>query len=241
MLCSAHLHDAGNIGGRKDHPIRSRELIMEHSKLFYDTESRQNIFDIARVHGGTSEKYGKDTLRDLGGDNFTSPRKCLLAAILRIGDELSENPERVPSELLKWFQASTRSNLAYRYAQCFRGFDFQNDTLDIHLRIYPEQHQYAPDVDGEKIDFFVHLERKINVIEKEVRYCSQYGRPDFDVRRVQFTVDFHAECSPSTVTKTSTLTLDLGLGYPGCLPALADRCIDLGGGVSLASYCKGLA
>ena len=117
LLCAAHLHDAGNIGGRKDHPARSGKLIKDHLQLFYDTETRQNVFDVARVHGGTSEKYGKDTFREIGGDNFSSPRLRLLAAILRISDELSENPNRVPDELLKWFQASAESNLAYRYAQ----------------------------------------------------------------------------------------------------------------------------
>lgn len=239
LLCAAHLHDAGNIGGRKDHPRRSGELIKEHHALFYDTETRHNVFDIARVHGGVSGKYGKDTFRELGGDSFTSPRIQLLASILRIGDELSENPERVPGPLLDWFKASTTSNFAYRYAQCFRRFSFENDKLDIHLRIFPEQHQYAPVVNGKTMDFFVHLEKKIDVIEKEVRYCSQYGRPHFDVRTLRFTVEYYAECFPSVVTNTSTLTLDLGYGYPGCLPPLADRCSDLRAGVSLASYCRG--
>ena len=239
LLCAAHLHDAGNLGGRKDHPIRSAQLIRNHIDLFYDTETRQNIFDVARVHGGTSGKYEKDTFREMGQDNFASPRLRLLAAMLRIADELSENPERVPTELLNWFQASSRSNLAYLYAQAFRRFDLQNDTLDIQLRVYPEQHEYAAEVDGLTIGFFNHLERKIDVIEREIRYCSQYGRPDFDVRRIRISVEYYEEAPPSLVTNSSTLTLDLDHGYPGALARLSARCTELSNAVSLASYCKG--
>ena len=239
LLCAAHLHDVGNIGGRKDHPTRSRELIKDRLSLFYDTETRQNVFDVARVHGGTSGKYGKDTFREMGRDNFASPRLRLLAAMLRIADELSENPERVPAELLNWFQASSRSNFAYRYAQAFRRFDLQNDTLDILLRVYPEQHEYAAEVDGETIGFFNHLERKIDVVEREIRYCSQYGRPDFDVRRMRISVEYYKEDPPSLATNSSTLTLHLDHGYPDEPGLLSDRCTELSNVVSLESYCKG--
>ena len=239
LLCAAHLHDVGNIGGRKDHPIRSRELIRDHLDLFYDTETRQNVFDVARVHGGTSGKYGKDTFREMGRDNFASPRLRLLAAMLRIADELSENPERVPSELVNWFQASSRSKFAYRYAQAFRRFDLQNDTLDIQLRVYPAQYEYTAEVDGEMIEFFDHLERKVDVIEREIRYCSQYGRPDFDVRRIRISVEYHEEAPPSLATNSSILTLDLDQGYPGAVAQLSARCPELSNAVSLASYCKG--
>lgn len=158
LLCAAHLHDVGNIKGRKNHPTNSGELIKEHHALFYDTETRQNICDVARVHGGVSKKYGHDTFREIHSDHYSPPRLWLLAAMLRMADELSENPERVPAALLKWFQASPKSNLAYRYAECFRRFDLQNDTLDILLRIYPDQHEFVTQIDDKS--FFDHLEHK---------------------------------------------------------------------------------
>ena len=239
LLCAAHLHDAGNIGGRKDHPIRSRELIQDHLDLFYDTETRQNIYDVARVHGGISGKYGQDTFREIQADHYSPPRLRLLAAMLRIADELSENPKRVPAALLRWFQASPESNLAYHYAKCFRRFDLQNDTLDIQLQIYPDQHEFVTEIDGKSIEFFDHLESKINVIERETRYCSQYGRPDFDVHRVRLIMKYYKDDSPSNIMNKSTLTLDLDQGYPENLPSLSERCEELSENTLLGSYCKG--
>ena len=239
LLCAAHLHDAGNLGGRKDHPIKSNELIKDSLALFYDTETCQNIYDVARVHGGVNGKYGQDTFREIHGDNYSYPRLRLLAAMLRMADELSENPERVPTALLERFQASPASNLAYRYAECFRRFNLQNDTLDIQLRIYPDQHKFVTEVAGRSVEFFDHLEKKIDVIEKEAKYCSQYGRPDFDIRRVRLAVEYHEGDFPSEVTHRSTLTLDLDWGYPETLPSLSKRCEELGENTSLKAYCRG--
>ena len=224
LLCAAHLHDAGNIGGRKNHPERSGQLIKKHRSLFHDTETCHNIYDVARVHGGESPKYGRDTFNELQGDNFASPRLRLLAAMLRLGDELSENPERVPEAVREWFQASPHSNLAFRYAQAFSGFRLQNDTLDIRFRLYPEQYLYTTKTCGHVATFFEHLERKIDVIEKEARYCSQYGRPDLDVRRIRITLEYFSKDFPSECTKRSKLTLELERGYPGKLAPLMERC-----------------
>ena len=239
LLCAAHLHDAGNIGGREGHPARSGEMIHEHQDLFYDTETRYNIFAVARAHGGKSEKFGRDTIREINSDNYIIPRLRMLAAMLRIGDELSENAERVPGELVARLKASDRSHLAYRYAQCFSRFDLQNDTLAIHLRVHPEQHEFVGEVDGKPVDFFGHLENKIDVIEKEARYCAQYGRPDFDIRIIRITVEFFEDDFPSVATKFSTLTLDLGRGYPDELSTLSARCDELPEGTSLAEFCRG--
>ena len=237
LLCAAHVHDVGNIKGRKNHPTNSDELIKNHSYLFYDTETRQNIYDVARVHGGVSEKYGHDTFREIHSDHYSPPRLWLLAAMLRMADELSENPERVPAALLKWFQASSKSNLAYRYAECFRRFDLQNDTLDILLKIYPDQNECVTEIDDKS--FFDYLERKIDTIEREARYCSQYGRPNFDVRQVQLTIEYYKDKAPSIITKGSKLTLHLDRGYPENLPLLSKRCEELGKNTSLEAYCKG--
>lgn len=239
LLCAAHLHDAGNIAGRKDHPSRSGDLIKDHMDLFYSTEIRQNIFDITRVHSGTSKKFGNDTIREISGDNFATPRLRLLAAVLRIADELSENPERVPGPLLKWFKTSPNSQFAYRYAQAFCSFVLQNDTLDIQLRVYPEQHQYSQGLDGKKRGFFDHLERKIDVIEREIRYCSQYGRPDFDVRRIRIAMNYHRDAFPSQPTNSATLTLNLDHGYPDLSGPLSVRCNELNGSASLESFFRG--
>ena len=239
LLCAAHLHDAGNLGGRKDHPMRSGELIKNHRDLFYDTETCHHIYNVARVHGGIDGKYGRDTFRKIHADNYSFPRIRLLAAMLRMADELSENPERVPRELLNWFKASSTSNLAFRYAECFQRFDLQNDTLDIQFRIYPDQHKLVTVVDGKSVVFFDHLEHKIDVIEKEARYCSQYGRPDFDIRRIRLTMEYYKNDFPSDVTNRSTLTLDLYRGYPESLLPLPERCEELGRNTSLGAYCKG--
>ena len=239
LLCAAHIHDAGNIGGRIDHPKRANHFIKKHTDLFYDTASRQNIFDISSVHGGISEKYGKDTLRHINRENDTIPRLRLLAALLRVADELSENPERVQSELIDWFKSSNKSHMAYRYAEAFHKFDLNNDTLIISLRIYPEQHRYVAEIDDARIGFFEHFEKKIDKIEQEVRYCSQYGRPEFDIRIIKITVELYQDETPSMATKTSCLTLKLDEGYPCDLLPLAKRCFELEEAKSLEFYCKG--
>lgn len=239
LLCAAHLHDAANIGGRAGHPDRCGELIKENAELYCGTERRRDIYHVARVHGGESKKFGRDKFREIVSDNFTFPRLRLLAAILRMADELSENAERVPDQLVKRVEASPKSKLAYRYAQCFSDFKLQFDTLDIRLRVEPEQHEFVAEVDAETLDFFDHLEKKIDVIELEARYCAQYGRPDFDIRRIRFTVEYFADSFPSVATNVSTLALDLDHGYPGKLPALSTRCDDLRNGTTLADYCRG--
>ena len=238
LLCAAHLHDAGNIGGRNNHATRSGDLIAQHKDLFVGTERREQVYDVARVHGGSDQRYGQDTFRSLNADNYQRPRLPLLAATLRLGDELSENPERVP-EMTRWHNASGISNLAYRYSQSFRKFKLAQEQLFVTLRLYPAQHTYSATVKETQMTFCEYLEERLNKLEMEVRYCSQYGRPYLSVRRIRVSIVYHTEDFPSSATSTKRLTLELERGYPQELQPLAERCEELRDYGTLEEYCRG--
>lgn len=131
--------------------------------------------------------------------------------------------------------------MAYQYARAFRRFELQNDVLRIRFRLYPDQHKHTVETNGEVTTFFDHLEEKIDRIEREARYCSQYGRPDLDVRTIRFTIEYFEDPLPAGVTNTARLTLELGHGYPeGGLKPLHARCAELTGSVTLAAYVRGV-
>ena len=238
LLCAAHLHDAGNIGGRHNHATRSGALIAQLKDLFLGTQRREQVFEVARVHGGSDPRYGQDTFRSLNSDNYQRPRLPLLAAILRLGDELSENPERVP-EVAKWHDASGISNLAYRYSLSFRRFALAQERLFVTLKLYPVQHTYSAAVNGKQMTFCDYLEDRLNKLEMEVRYCSQYGRPYLSVRTIRVSIEYHEEDFPSRSTSTRALTLELERGYPEGLRPLTERCEELQEYGTLEEYCRG--
>ena len=239
LLCSAHVHDAGNIGGRMDHANRSGALIETHKHLFSGTARRERVFDVSRVHGGNDQAFGQDTLRSLNADNYQRPRLPLLAAILRMGDELSENPERAPEAVLAWFKTSGESVLAHRYSEAFRTFELKHDELFVTLRVYPAQDNCSATIDNGRLTFYEYLERRLNKMEMEVRYCSQYGRPYLSVRRIRVSIQYHENDAPSRYTRVGSLTLELERGYPQELPPLMERCEELRDYGTLGAYCRG--
>lgn len=240
LLCSAHVHDAGNIGGRADHAAKCGKIVAEHKDLFSGTERRQQVYDVSRVHGGVDEEFGEDTFRSLASeDYYQRPRVPLLAAILRMGDELSENPERVPKELAAWQTMSGQSELAHRYAETFRHFALQRDELFVTLRVYPAQHNCAATVDDGRVTFYEYLEQRLTKMEREARYCSQYGRPYLSIRRIRVSIKCHQADPPSPPTRSRSLTLELETGYPSELRPLTERCSELRGYATLEEYCTG--
>lgn len=240
LLCAAHMHDVGNIGGREGHAHRSQELIKDNKELFVSSATRQQVFDIASVHGGRDPDYGKDTLRRINSSNIQRPRLPMLAAILRLGDELSENPDRVPAELAKWHDASEKSQQAYLYARSFEKFEANSDDLHIRFNLYPELYNYTTRMKGKTIGCFDVLEERLNKLELESRYCSQYGRPAFNISKILITILCYDNPLPSTPSRIKNLTLDLERGYPEGLPSLNDRCQELKDGkISFRDYCLG--
>ena len=227
LLSAAHLHDAANTFGRDDHAKRCDKILRQHKDLFVSSASQQ-IYDVARVHGGTDPEFDEDTLRSLDSDNSSPPRLPLLASFLRLGDELSENPERVPKTVVEHHSVSPLSKLAHAYAETFRLFELRQETLYISYGIYEEHHSFCTRLDGETRSFYDFLETKIDKIETESRYCSQYGRPVFNVSEIKVSISLYDGAPPAAATKQNLqFGLYLNHGYPQCSTALCTRSPEL--------------
>ncbi|GAA5125712.1 hypothetical protein JIN84_14555 [Luteolibacter yonseiensis] len=226
LLCAAHVHDAANVLKREGHPERCNEVIIKYKELFISSACQQ-IYDVARVHGGRHPDFGKDTFRSLNVDSIKPPRLLLLAAFLRLGDELSENEERVPQPVVAHHEISDRSKLAHAYAKCFNSFELRGEALYIVFGVYPSEHNLSVTIDDKKISFYDFLEEKINVIDKESRYCSQYARPAFHISKINVTVRKYKTERPSQVEISEEFTLSLNHGYPDLDHSLCQRSPEL--------------
>jgi len=100
LLYAILLHDAGNAYGRAGHEARPFEILRDMGDLsaLEDVE-RRLIASIAQAHGGRTEDGNKDTIpvvvrQDESSIDGINVRGRRLAALLRLADELSENPRR---------------------------------------------------------------------------------------------------------------------------------------------------
>lgn len=131
LLIAIHLHDAGHlIGKRKDHANKVHELLSRHCGKLLTAAERRTIGDIAKAHGGKDDPIGKLVNEHISGYEI---RTQLLAAILRLGDELAEDKTRASLGLL---------NLE----------DDGKNTPNIHIDLYSEiYHRFSESLDSIRI------------------------------------------------------------------------------------------
>lgn len=227
LLCAAHVHDAANVKKREGHPERCIELIDDYKTLFASSAAIQQVYQVASVHGGTHPTYGKDTIRSLDLDNTGSPRLPLLAALLRFADELSENAQRVPELVAKHHDHSDASKLAFAYARSFQNYELRKDTLYLTFGVSPDDAGLHGTVNSKSVSFFDFLEAKLDVIDREARYCSQYGWPVFHIARVHVFLHVYKRPLPTLDVDTLNFAWQLYDGYPSQSEAICQRSPEL--------------
>lgn len=227
LLCAAHVHDAGNVRKREGHPQSCVEVISKYKELFADTVCRASIYDVASAHGGNHPTFGRDTFRAIQSSKSVPPRLLLLAALIRLGDELSENESRVPENVAEAHKVSSISQLAYAYAKCFTKFELRDESLFIVYNIYSDARSLSVTIDEEKKHFLDFLEHKIDTIEREARYCSQYGRPSLSVGEIHVLINSRAGGDPSPVIDELKFILNLNHGYVSEMKSLCERSMEL--------------
>jgi hypothetical protein len=107
FLLAILLHDAGNASGRSGHEKAPRMILEELGRIsgLADVEKRL-IASIAQAHGGRTTSGDKDTIANIVQDEQSNIGNIVvhgrrLAALVRLADELSENPNRADPETIK--------------------------------------------------------------------------------------------------------------------------------------------
>ncbi len=185
LLVACLIHDAGNREGRTGHASRARSILRSVTDQRLDQKEVSIISKIAEAHGGTTVNGSKDTIGQLrleDGVEQSRIRPRQLAAILRLADELAENPRR----------ASTRtaelSDFPNRYCTAISiRVDCQNRALSLDFCVADEDCElYGKSEKGDEMYFVDYIRSRVVKTELERRYCDRFlrGFATFDETRV---------------------------------------------------------
>ncbi len=199
LLVAILLHDSGNAEGRKDHEKKTAQIIREMKDVAgTGTQEKKLISKIAQSHGGTALYKNistKDTITTLINSiqttfsNDVTIRPRLLAAILRLSDELAEKPSRANSITIKEaydLERSTHLPDVIHNLYC----------NIIQISIIPESHEIKisfdvdknllqktftiekKDTDGNKVigDIYLidYIAIRLQKSDRERRYCNRF-------------------------------------------------------------------
>ncbi|SCX32366.1 putative HD superfamily hydrolase [Agrobacterium sp. DSM 25558] len=223
LLVAILLHDAGNAVAREGHEQKAGEILREVAVAANLTALEQRmIASIAQAHGGEMEDGNKDTITELIVDPVPSignvkVRARLLAALLRLADELSENPTRADQVAIDKPDTPDISLLANLYCKSINTkIDHAGKSItlayDIEMELLPRVFKVQTKQGGtSEVMFIDYVADRLEKCERERRYCNRFlvGAAGYDrIRASLVVIRDHREVDRVAVD------LEEG-GYPG--------------------------
>nr|WP_293835170.1 hypothetical protein [uncultured Arsenicibacter sp.] len=201
LLLAAHIHDVGNIFGRKGHEINAVEIIklIGNGLVGEDQVVWSYVYDIAKAHKG-------EIISTLPEEDFIDEEKVriqLLAAILKFADELAENTVRADLVALALGTLKKEAELFHYYAKCLNSVVPNINARSILLKFHINEDLLSKtflkiEKRGKKnINKQVYLMDEIYLrtlkTYSERVYCSKYLRPyiNFDTIKVSITIQMN--------------------------------------------------
>jgi hypothetical protein len=136
FLMATHVHDVGNMFGRRGHASKIQPITENISRLLADdTAELRAITRIAQAHSGTAGS-GEDSISGLTSEeellNF-GVRPRALAALLRFADELADDSQRAARLPLDFGVIPQKSEVYHQYAKHLQSVRAYSDTRTISL------------------------------------------------------------------------------------------------------------
>lgn len=191
LLIAVYLHDIGNVLGRSGHERQiHRVLVAAGTHLPIDQVEYATAKQIAGVHGGTVAG-SKDTISTLPEKQAVSSehvRLRLLAAILRLADELADDPARANRVQLA---AGTLPKGSEVYHVVALGLHSQMHDVNIREITLcftfndPGLFKRKLGKGAEQVHLLDEIYDRSMKTFNEARYCSRFMRPYMEFERVK--------------------------------------------------------
>lgn len=122
LLIAIHIHDAGHIfNGRDGHEKNGGKFLTEISRYAISNIELREISKIAQAHSGKNDPIGYLELEPIISGEKVHSR--LLAALLRMGDELADGRSRSSNYLLDHDLITETSQLFHAFSSCLDSFE----------------------------------------------------------------------------------------------------------------------
>lgn len=132
LLIGTHIHDAGHIfQGRLGHEKMGKKLLKELPKYISSSIERIAIQKIAQAHSGKDDPIGAlESSMRISGEEI---RMRMLAALIRIGDELADGKSRGSNYLLDNGLIPNESQLFHAFSSCLDTFEPITESHEIEM------------------------------------------------------------------------------------------------------------
>lgn len=187
LLMAIRFHDVGNIEGREDHHLQNNIIpVMVRAGYF-----KSHIFEAKKVAEIASAHTGKDTSTGLNDDSISrlsalenfegkqiSPR--LIAAILRLADEICENEQRTFSSLRIPYQ----NQIYHKYSESIKTNRIFNNSFDLKFAMTLGDATTLWGKDSGCSYLTDAIMDKLDVLNLERVYCNRFLPDDFRLESV---------------------------------------------------------
>ena len=220
LMCAIQIHDIGNILGRRGHERSLMQLFDEHVKdIIPDTPERRVIKNIAMAHGGRNSNGSKDTIsllsssEDLLGEKI---RTRLLAALLRLADELADDSTRRSHGAMELEIIGELSMIFQDYSRVLHTVKVEHNesgdcqiVLVYELEIKDLEKVYT--IAGEERYLLDEIYDRTLKMERERRYCQKFMNSEICIYNINVTINVYGEYS----TRIDTISYRLeDISYP---------------------------
>lgn len=246
LLMAIHFHDVGNTYGRDGHEKRICDMMKQVAVLGdFDRFELAAIARIATCHGGNFggdlDTISKLPANERAGSQTYRPR--LIAAVLRLADELAEDRSRADNFALKDPSNLPAASLIFhKYAAALNSvqLDAANHSIDLRFQLTKADANARHQFKGDQIFLVDYIYNRSLKTYRELVYCNRFTQ-DLECKFREVAIQIDAVCQEHDFAPTKTITYRIGeIGYPddthGTLGSLAPGFANALTGEQLAAF-----
>ncbi|MBX3114460.1 MAG: hypothetical protein KF836_07835 [Fimbriimonadaceae bacterium] len=185
LVAAIWVHDVGMIYGRDGHEKSLKNVVSSLGDTIGDEQERRTIIAIAGVHGGHVENQpdNKDTISTIRSSSPVSSKRVrlqLLAALVRLADELAEDKSRatkIPSYLKTSEDSATRaSEVFHAYSSCLDSCIINGSDRTIELEFLLNVDDVIRDYHkgSKKVYLLDEIYDRTTKVFNELTYCNRF-------------------------------------------------------------------